>query len=39
MKKALGLEVCGGPLFGLFPEIALDPGDGDGCPDTSPEER
>jgi hypothetical protein len=35
----LCLEVCGGPLLELLLEIALNPRDGDGCPDTGPEER
>jgi hypothetical protein len=37
--KALCFEVRGSPLLVLFLEIALDPGDGDGSPHTSPGER
>ena len=37
--KALCLEVRGSPLLELFLEIALHPGNGDGGPYTSPEER
>lgn len=32
------LEVGCGPFLVLFLEVALDPGDGDGGPDTCPEE-
>lgn len=32
------LEVSGGPLFVLAIELALDPGNGDGGPDASPQE-
>lgn len=37
-EKSLRLEVGGCPLLVLLDELALDPWDGEGGPDTGPEE-
>lgn len=37
MLRLLGLEIGSGPFLVLFLEFTLDPGDGEGCPDASPE--
>lgn len=38
LQRSLCLEVCRGPLVVFLLKVALDPGNGDGSPDASPEE-